>query len=145
MKSYSKYVYDYLIALIEMHETSISKEQYLLILDTFYSGKKNLPANLNQKINKVVSKLNLLLLDKNTELKENTIIEPLLKKLSDNKTLQYQEALCDVLVTCLIRDPNSFTSWSKLYIKNLPQSAVLLNYIGKFKQAFMFVYLINVL
>lgn len=136
MKSYSRYIYEYLINLIDAHSNSnVTKEQYLLILDSVYSNKKNFPSDLSNSLNKTISKLNLMLLNQNKDLKYHTFVEPFLKKLLDNSSAEYQQNLCSVLAHCLGKDQQSYSTWNKLYLKNLAQSAALLKYVGKYPVA----------
>lgn len=137
MKSYSRYIYEYLINLIDAHNNSnVTKEQYLLMLDSVYSNKKNFPSDLSNNLNKIISKLNLMLFDQNKDLKYHTFVEPFLKKLLDNGNSDYQKNLCSVLADCLGKDQQSYSTWNKLYLKNLPQSAALLKYVGKYSVSY---------
>lgn len=132
LKNYSHYILEYLINILTRHnETSISKEEYVLIMSVIFSKRKNFPSDLSQRLYKIVSNLNDLLLERNRDTKRHIFIDLLLKNLLDYDNVQYQKTVCDALAKCLAKDEHSFGSWNKLYTKHLPQSAVLLNYIGK--------------
>lgn len=133
MKNYTRYVVEYLVNIIKSDSDSfVTKEQYLLLLNVIFSSKKNFPSDLNNQLIETASKLNVLLLEQNKDKKYNSFIEPFIKKLSDNNNVQYQNNICYVIATCLMRDPVSFENWNKIYLKHLPQSALVLKYIGEF-------------
>lgn len=132
MKNYTRYVVEYLVNIIKQNsKSSITKDQYLLLLNVIFSSKKNLPSDLNNQLNETASKLNVLLLEQNGDKKYHNFIEPFVKRLSDNNNAHYQNNVCYVIVTCLMRDPVSFETWDKIYTKHLPQSALILKYIGE--------------
>lgn len=136
MKNYSRYVFTYLIDLINrFNDIPITKEQYLSVMDTIYSNKKNVPVDLIQSLQNTVPKLKLLLFTNNSD-KYNSFIEPLLKNLAINENILYQNEICDVIITCLQKDHTCFGTWNKNYIKTLPSSAILLNYMGMYLYIF---------
>ncbi|KAI4468656.1 transmembrane protein [Holotrichia oblita] len=129
MKNYSRYVITYLIDLINrFNDIPITKEQYLSVMDTIYSNKKNVPADLTQSLQNTVPKLKLLLFTNNSD-KYNSFIEPLLKNLAINENISYRNEICDVIITSLQKDHTCFGTWNKNYTKTLPSSAILLNYM----------------
>lgn len=138
MKNYSRYIVQYLIDLINLHDkVNITTENYLLVLDVAYANYKNFPNDLRKNMQSVASKLNSMLFAQNNGNygKCYMLIEPLLKKLQSNSSSAYKDQICEVLVECLIKNPTAFSSWSKCYTKYLPQSAILLNYLGKYSES----------
>lgn len=132
MKNYSRYVIKYLIDLINRHKKDhISRDQYLLVLDTMFSNKKNFPNDLTKELNNILPNLKILLFNNINNDKYYNFIETLFKKLQNNSSKLYRDEICDVFVTCLSKDQTSFGAWSKNYTKSLTSNAILLNYIGK--------------
>ncbi|XP_050295863.1 transmembrane protein 214 [Anthonomus grandis grandis] len=130
MKSYSQYVLKYLVQLTNQDfETQLTKEQYLLILDTAFSSKKNLPAALQKDLVKNVPKLKKLLFSNKKE-RYNSYVEVLLKKINATTNVSYQNALCDILIDIFNKDQSTLAVWNKVYSKNLLASAVLLRYMS---------------
>ncbi|CAG9768719.1 unnamed protein product [Ceutorhynchus assimilis] len=130
MKSYSKYIVKYLIELTSQeHESPLTRDQYLLILDTTFSSKKNFPSELQKDLIGNLPKLKSLLFS-NKE-KFNNSVELFLKKIAATTNIQYQNCLCDILVEIFTKDQSTLTSWNKVYSKNLLASALLLRFISK--------------
>lgn len=135
MKNYSRYVIKYLIDLINRHKKGhLNRDQYLLVLDTIFSNKKNFPNDLTKDLNSILPNLKRLLFNNNNGSgtdKYYSFIEILFKKLQNNNSNKlYRDEICDVFVNCLSKDQTSFGAWSKNYTKSLTSSALLLNYIG---------------
>ncbi|KAF5269091.1 hypothetical protein FQA39_LY18924 [Lamprigera yunnana] len=132
MKNYSRYIVRYLISLINRHENAhISVDQYLLILDVAFANYKNVPNDLKQDFQKVIPKLEKMLISINKKDKLHVYVETLFKKLLSNNTKAYKDDICKVLVRCFMQDENGISSWTKLYPKCLPQSAIVLNYMSE--------------
>lgn len=130
MKNYSRYIVEYLFHILSKHkETAVTKEEFFLVLDTVFPKKKH-PSDVAQQLNKAAIELSALL-DRNKDIKSNNFVEALLKKLSDSDNNQTQKILCELLVSCLIKDQISFGVWSKVYAKNLSGSAALLNHLSE--------------
>lgn len=134
MKNYSRFIIKYLIEIINRHKNSyLSKDQYILVLDIIFSNKKNFPNDLTKDLNNILPILkNLMFNDGNNE-KYYNFVDTLLKKLQNNTNKLYRDEICDVLITCLIKDKTSFSAWSKNYTKSLSASAVVFNYIGEYE------------
>lgn len=133
MKNYSSFVIKYLINLINNHQIeSLSKENYLFIMDIIFSNKKHVPDKLNHELMNSTSRIRSLAL-KGCGNKCQTFIEPLLQKLQRNAILRkdYKKILCDVTVDCLTTDNLTFNVWEKCYLKYLRGNTILLNYISK--------------
>lgn len=131
MKSYSRYVVRYLLELTSRdHDSHLSKEQFLLILDTIFSTKKNFPTELQKDLVQNLPKLKRLLLNNKRE-SPNGLVEPFLKKITLTSNVAYQNCLCDILVEVFSKDQSALAAWNKVYSKNLGASAVLLRYISK--------------
>ncbi|XP_031338042.1 transmembrane protein 214-B [Photinus pyralis] len=130
MKSFSRYIVKYLISLINRHGSGdINIDQYLLILDVAFANYKNVPNDLKSDLQKVVPKLESMLLGNKEKL--HTFVDPLIKKLLSNGTKAYRDEICKILIRCFTQDQNAISSWSKMYSKYLPQSAILLNYLSE--------------
>lgn len=130
MKSYSRYVVRYLLELTSRdHDSHLSKEQFLLILDTIFSTKKNFPTELQKDLIQNLPKLKRLLLNNKRE-SPNGLVEPFLKKITLTSNVAYQNCLCDILVEVFSKDQSALAAWNKVYSKNLGASAVLLRYIS---------------
>lgn len=130
MKNYSRYVASYLLQLINKKEgVSITKEQFLLLLDTIHSNKKNFPTDLKQELIIKISELKPLLFQNKKEKYQNYFDLVFKKILNSNKS--YQDCLCDILIEFFHKDETALANWNKLYSKNIAISAVFLKYIGK--------------
>ncbi|XP_066249199.1 transmembrane protein 214 isoform X1 [Euwallacea similis] len=130
MKNYSKYIVKYLLELTNRdHKAPLTRDQYLLILDTIFSNKKNFPLELQKDLVQNIPKLSQQLLNNKRE-NFHGLIEPLIKRLSQN-TKAYQNCLCQVLVEIFTKDQTTLNAWNKIYAKNLLSSAVLLKYITR--------------
>lgn len=130
MKNYSRYVVKYLVDLFKRHKTvSLTKEQYLSILDVIFTNNKNVPADLQGELKAVLPTLQKQLFTQNHD-KFHTFIDSFLKKiqLSENKSIKNE--LCEAIIVCLEKDKAGFGSWSKSYTKYLGASTYLLKYIG---------------
>ncbi|KAK5649111.1 hypothetical protein RI129_004003 [Pyrocoelia pectoralis] len=130
MKSFSRYILKYLISLINRHSTAdINVDQYLLMLDVAFANYKNVPNDLKNDLQKIVPKLESMLLGNKDKL--HVFIEPLIKKLLSNNDKAYRDEICKILIRCFVQDQNAISSWSNMYSKCLPQSAILLNYLSE--------------
>lgn len=131
MKNYSRYIVEYLLYVLRKHnnEVTVTKEEFLLVLDTVFS-KRKFPPEITQKLNKAAIELSALL-NRNKTTKSNVFVELLIKKLLETDDSQNQKILCELFVSCLVKDQASFGNWNKIYAKNLPQSAALLNHMSK--------------
>lgn len=131
MKNYSRYVASYLLTLLSKKEDiTITKEQFLLILDTIYLNKKNFPTDLKQKLSEKILDLKPLLF-KNKKEKYQPFFELVFKKIIVNSNKSYQDCLCDILIDIFNKDETTLINWNKLYSKNVATSAILLRYISK--------------
>lgn len=134
MKNYSRYIVEYLLHILKRHkDVVVTREEFFLLLDTLLS-KKKYPSDVMQQLNKTAAELPAVF-DKIKDLKSTIFVEPLLKKLSDADD-QHRKVFCELLVNCIIKDKNSYITWSKIYTKNLVASAALLKYISKFCNLF---------
>lgn len=132
LKNYSRYVIEYLVRLLGRHkEAAVGKEELLSVLDVVFS-KRKLPSDAVPQLDKAAVELSGLF-ERNKESKSCVFVEPLLRKLGDVEALQNQNVVCGMLASCLVKDQSSFGSWSKVYAKSLPQSAVFLNYISELR------------
>lgn len=130
MKNYSRYVVEYLLHVLRKHkEAVVTKEEFLLLLETIFS-KKKYPSDVVLQLNKAAVELSALF-DRNKDVKRNIFVEILLKKLPEVDN-QNQKVLCELLANCFVKDQNSYANWSKIYAKHLVASAALLNHISKF-------------
>lgn len=131
MKSYSRYVVKYLVDLTSRdYEISLSRDQYLVILDTVYSSKKNFPNELQKGLVQNLPKLKKLLFSNKME-KFNSSVEVFLKKIAATSNQSYQDCLCDILIEIFTRDQSTLAIWNKVFAKHLLASTVLLRYISK--------------
>ncbi|RZC43263.1 transmembrane protein 214-B, partial [Asbolus verrucosus] len=112
-----------------LKEISLTKEQYLLILETVFVAKKNFPSDLKQDLIHVIPSLTDSLFGEIHEEILSSLIEWSLKKITLNNNSSYQDCLCEVLIECFYRNQVSLENWSKIYNKNAPSSAILLKYI----------------
>ncbi|KAF5280404.1 hypothetical protein FQR65_LT03213 [Abscondita terminalis] len=132
MKNYSRYIVKYLISLVNRHDkVHINVNEYLLILDVIFANYKNFPNDLKQDFQKIVPKLEVMLLSNSKKEKLHAHVEVLLKKLLSSNSKVYKDEICKILIKCFIDDQNAISSWTKLYSKCLPQSAILLNYLSE--------------
>ncbi|XP_060536011.1 transmembrane protein 214 [Cylas formicarius] len=132
MKNYTQYVTKYLIDLLGYnHDTSISNDQYFLILDALLSNKKSSGSKqLTKQLGDTHSYVQTLLFKNMKEL-NGQLVERFLKKISANGNKTYQDCLCDTLVALFSRDHNALGEWLRLYPKYVSPSAVLFNYIDR--------------
>lgn len=132
MKNYSRYVATYLLNLLSKKEDfTITKEQYILLLDTVFSNNKNFPTDLKQELSKKLSTLQGVLF-KNKKEKYQTFFDQLFKKILTNNNTLYQDCICDILIQIFEKDETILTNWNKIYSKNVAASAIILKYLGKF-------------
>ncbi|KAJ8925970.1 hypothetical protein NQ315_009825 [Exocentrus adspersus] len=130
MKNYSRFVTKYLVDLLSReYNDSVARDEFVLILDSVYSNKKNMPTDLKDELMRKSEKLKRLVFRNNKE-KYHSYVEALLKKLTTNSNKPYQDILCDVLVEVFVRDPTTLSNWSKVYTKNVAANALLLRYIS---------------
>lgn len=138
MKNYSRFVVQYLLDLLSRkYDDSISRDEFLLILDTIYSNKKNFPTDLKEELSKKIANVKELLFKNNKE-KYHSYIEVLLKKIITNSNKPYQSYICDVLVEIFVKDATTLSTWNKVYAKNVAASSILLRHIGIIGQLHMY-------
>lgn len=131
MKNYSRYIACYLLKLLNKKEDlTITKEQFLLLLDTIYSNRKHFPADLKHELAEKMFDIKPLLF-KNKKEKYHGFFDLVFKKIVVNSNKSYQDCLCDILIDIFHKDETTLTNWSKVYSKNIAASAILLQYIGK--------------
>ncbi|XP_023018558.2 transmembrane protein 214 isoform X1 [Leptinotarsa decemlineata] len=129
MKSYSRFVLTYLLDLVTNNkDVTVTKEDFLLLVDTIYSTKKTLPVDLLQKLSGEVPKLKRFLFS-NTKEKYNNYVEVVLKRIVANSSEPYRNCLCELLIDIFHKDQTTLASWGKVYGKTVVASAVLLEYI----------------
>lgn len=132
LKNYSRFIVQYLIKLISnTEEATLTKEQYVSLLDVVFSNKKNFPNDLKQDLLSIVPKLTSFL---STSKKESigSYIDFYLKKISIAGSDALKDCLCDVITDGFSRDHSGLEYWSKIYNKNITSSAILLKYIGNY-------------
>lgn len=139
MKNYSRFVVKYLLDLLNRrYDEFIVRDEFLLILDTIYSDKKNFPVDLREELYRKVPNLKTLLF-KNKD-KYHAYVEVLLKRIITNNNKPYQNYICDVLVDIFTKDATTMSIWNKAYAKNVAASSVLLCYMGIIDIRFIFLY-----
>jgi hypothetical protein len=132
LKHYSKYIVKYLIDLIKNADGgSLTREQYVMLLESIFSNKKNFPNDLKQELISISPNLKFFLFGSLKSEAFHSSLEFYLKKITTNDSYLLQECLCDVIIQGLNRDQSSLDHWSKIYVKNIAPSAILLEYIGK--------------
>ncbi|KAG5876904.1 hypothetical protein JTB14_001188 [Gonioctena quinquepunctata] len=130
MKSYSRFGLNYLLILITSNkDVTITKEDFLWLVDIIYSTKKTLPSDLLHTLTSEVPRLKQLLLDNNKE-RYNNYIEILLKQIVSHNSELYRKCLCDVLLEIFFKDQTNLASWIKVYNKTVVASAILLEHMN---------------
>lgn len=130
MKNYSRFVVQYLLDLLNRkYDDSISRDEFLLILDTIYSNRKNFPVDLKEELSKKIADVKGLLLKNNKET-HHSYVEVFLKKIITDSNKSYQSYICDVLVEVFAKDATTLSTWNKVYAKNVAASSILLRHIG---------------
>ncbi|KYB26829.1 Transmembrane protein 214-B-like Protein [Tribolium castaneum] len=115
LKNYSRFIVQYLIKLISgADQATVSKEQFVSLLDVVFSSKKNFPSDLKQDLVTVVPTLKSFLATS----KEPTCVDFYLKKIPTVGNDSFKDCLCDVIVDGFNRDQSSLESWGKNYTKN---------------------------
>ncbi|CAH1365193.1 unnamed protein product [Tenebrio molitor] len=136
LKHYSKYIVKYLIDLIKNADGgSLTREQYVMLLESIFSNKKNFPNDLKQELISISPNLKFFLFGSHKSETFHSSLEFYLKKITTNDSYLLQECLCDVIIQGLNRDQSSLDHWSKIYVKNIAPSAILLEYIDNNWQA----------
>ncbi|CAH0550148.1 unnamed protein product [Brassicogethes aeneus] len=129
MKAYSRFIAKYLLDIITSNkDISLTKEEYLLILDTIHSNKKNFPNELKNDFSKQADKLKQSLFG-NPKEKYNPYVDAFLNKIISNSNKAYQNSLSSALIEVFQRDPSTFVNWSKGYSKNLAASVIVMKYL----------------
>lgn len=105
-------------------------EKYMLLLDLIHSSKKNFPGDLKPELCKKMLEVRPLVLQFKKE-KCQDLFEQVFKKIAVNNNKSYQDCICDILIEIFHRDYTTLTNWYRIYTKNLPSSAIILQYIGK--------------
>lgn len=140
LKNYSRYIAQYLLTLLTNKEKVIvTKEQFILLLDTIYSNKKHFPLDLKQDLAKKLSDLQPLLFVNKKEKYQN-LFDVFFKKLVENSNKSYQDCLCDILIEIFHKDETTLINWNKAYSKNIVSSGILLKYIGKCRDVYCFIF-----
>lgn len=130
LKNYSRFVVQYLLDLIKTENiASVTKEQYLLILETIFADKKNFPNDLKPELLGALSNVKLCLLkQKHADL--DSYVEYFLNKSNLHVNNGYQSAIFEVIAKIFIASRNSQIVWKQLYAKNVKSSSKLLIYLG---------------
>lgn len=130
MKSYSRYIASYLLKLLSTKDNiTISKEQFLQLIDVVYINNKNFPADLKQDLSNKLREIKSSIF-KNKKEKYSNFFELVFQKILINSDKSYQDCICDILINIFIEDKTLLTNWCKIYSKNVLPSTILLSYIG---------------
>jgi len=135
MKHYTKFVVDYLAALLATHNitpnTQMNKpvmdiSNFITVQDTFFV--------ISNSINKEHAKAlrNLYLSLRNIALagcRNHELFPALLPRLANMSSSDQVLDTLDVLATCLVASPAAKVHWHKAYISHLGESGQLLNYL----------------
>lgn len=139
MKNYSRYVGSYLLKLLSKKDITITKEQYLLLVDTIHSNKKNFPVDLKNELAKKVFDLKPALFSNKKE-KLSNLFDLIFKKILVNSNKSYEDCLCDILIDVFHKDESTLSNWNKIYSKNVATSAILLKYLGKYFTFYLIIF-----
>lgn len=70
-------------------------------------------------------------IDLENDNKLSPYFQSLLPSLNSNISKEFKVELESCLITCLLRDKQSYTTWTQIYTKNIKQSSILLNSLSK--------------
>ncbi|XP_066996654.1 transmembrane protein 214-B [Anabrus simplex] len=132
LRNYSSYVIGYIKDILSYKPSTkpLSPEQFFAVLDVIFSPKLNLPTNLQrQELGEICSLLKNRILEVEPDKGFCNLFQSLLERLELAAPGALQKELLTCLMTCLNKDPRSYSIWRQLYMKNLPQSALLLGHL----------------
>lgn len=129
-KNYSRFIVQYLLDLIKVeNNASITKEDYLLILEAIFGDKKNFPNELKSELISALSNVkSSFFKQKHSDL--DASIEYFLNKSNLHVNNGYQTALFEVIAKTFVVSSKSQTIWKQIYAKNVKSSSKLLIYLG---------------
>lgn len=143
MKNYSRYICSYLLNLLSKKDITITKEQYLLLVETIHTNKKNFPVDLKNELAEKITDLKPTLFSNKKE-KCSNLFDVMFKKILVNSNKPYQDCLCDILIDVFHKDESTLSSWNKIYSKNVATSAILLKYLGNYLNCYSTICFINI-
>ncbi|XP_075217451.1 transmembrane protein 214 isoform X2 [Lycorma delicatula] len=127
MRSYTRYVLDYIKVLLARHSTSkaLGSEQYFSIIDSIYSPDLRIPNPASVELRSHTKQLREIACNLQPDKKLHTYFVPLTERIGSS-TNPLKDDLVRFSVSCLTNDHQTFSIWKDLYADNLPQSACVL-------------------
>ncbi|XP_055540761.1 transmembrane protein 214 [Wyeomyia smithii] len=126
LKTYSKYVYEYVHKILVKHKTTrleISSSDFLTILSSLSTQSK-----ASRDVTKILEEASKLLVERYvySAPKVSSTFTTMFKNI---QFIAKPEPIFFGLILCLIEDPECWTAWRGLYKKNVQQTVAVLNYI----------------
>lgn len=131
LRSYTRYILDYIKVLLARHSTSkaLGADQYFSVIDSLYSPDLKLPNPATIELRSHTKELRDIACNLQPDKKLHAYFQPLLERIS-TATNPLKDDLVRFSFTCLTNDHQTFSIWKNLYTDNLPQSACVLKLIN---------------
>ncbi|XP_042234923.1 transmembrane protein 214-B-like [Homarus americanus] len=139
LKNYSAYVVDYGSTVFgggggdgaEDCGDVLGVREFFTILDFTWCSSVSLPKPVQRQLFALYPKVKTAAFSSSPEVTLRNFFPSFLRRLDPNVSHALRVELLTCLVQCLTQDPQCWSIWSQLYLKHLPQSAVLLHHLGR--------------
>ncbi|XP_069949326.1 transmembrane protein 214-B [Cherax quadricarinatus] len=139
LKNYSAYVVDYGSTVFgggggggaEDCGEVLGVREFFTILDFTWCSSGSLPKVVQRQLFALYPKVKTAAFSSSPEVTLRGFFPSFLRRLDPDASPQLKVELVTCLVQCLTQDPQCWSIWSQLYLKHLPQSAILLHHLGR--------------
>ncbi|KAG1653092.1 Transmembrane protein 214-B [Nymphon striatum] len=134
LKSYSKYVIDYLVSIFNQH-TNVKSSSDILGVDEFFAimdymfNNNSLPPNVFKQFKDLYPKFKEASFGRHPETVLHLFFPSFLQRLQPNASKALKKELLNCLTLCLKTDTHTFSVWRQLYTRNFVQSSILLEHL----------------
>ncbi|XP_064115342.1 transmembrane protein 214-B-like [Macrobrachium nipponense] len=137
LKNYSAYVVDYGCDVFsggggggtEEYADVLGVREFFSILDFTWCSSGSLAKPVQRQLFALYPKVKTTAFTSNPEVVLRNFFPSFLRRLNVDAPEQLKTELRTCLVQCLMQDPHCWSVWSQLYLKHLPQSAILLKHL----------------
>ncbi|XP_071117235.1 transmembrane protein 214-B-like [Haliotis cracherodii] len=135
-RSIAPYCVEYLENLFSWHKEvrpafgSMSLRDYFQVLDILFNPGTNIQGDLRKRLQAQYPKVKAIAFGENPAKSLRNFFPSFLSRASPSCVPQLKHELLSNLMTCLLTDKQTFSTWCQMYTKHLPQSGVLLEHIN---------------